>query len=231
MKSKHEQLYVAVQDLLIGFGITPQRLRDIAANKTHSSISPKTAQKLIDADLIVEEINWRKSDNVSNSPPTHSCSLNHYDNGSYDKNSHEVALSLFNKIKADLAPGILWEYLREKHPRHLSDQIGKYLTPPRDNVKRPLSNNAILSAFDDIKPCLAPKILWEYLREKHSGFLSDQIGKHLAPPSDRLSEDTLFSTFNNIKSGLAPGILWSYLREEHPEFLFDQMKDYLFPSL
>lgn len=40
MKSKHEQLYVAVQDLLIELNITPERLRDIAANKTHGHIQP-----------------------------------------------------------------------------------------------------------------------------------------------------------------------------------------------
>lgn len=109
IKDKHEQLYVAVQDLLIELGVTPKRLRDIAANKTHNSINPKTAQKLIDAGIIVEEINWRMPGNV--------LSVKDY------------PLTTFNKIKSDLAPIILWSYLQEEHPEFLLEQVKEYLFP------------------------------------------------------------------------------------------------------
>lgn len=48
MKSKHEQLYIVVQDLLIELGIDPNKLKSIADNILHhQQISPKTARKLI----------------------------------------------------------------------------------------------------------------------------------------------------------------------------------------
>ena len=137
MKNKHEQLYVAIQDLLIELNITPKRLRDIAANKDLNSINPKTAQKLINADLIVEEINWRKSGNVFGQ---HQKSL---DLLAFDAiksrllpqtlwlylQEHHPGFVSFDKIKSELPPGILWSYLQEEYPEVLSDQIKNYLFP------------------------------------------------------------------------------------------------------
>lgn len=201
MKDKHEQLYVAVQDLLIELGITPKRLRDIAANKTHNSINPKTAQKLIDADIIVEQMNWRVPGNVS---------------GPYQRtnetNTFQDKELFFNKIKSGLAPGILWEYLQKEHHDFLSSKINGLLTLPptilwsylrekysgflSDAVKDYLSSsdephqktdkansslfeNAASSRFDKIKPFLAPRILWEYLAEKHPDFLESEARTYL----------------------------------------------------
>lgn len=65
MENKHEQLYVAVQDLLIGLGISPKKLRFIATQpigfttSEPKGITPKIAQKLIDTGLIVEKMDWR----------------------------------------------------------------------------------------------------------------------------------------------------------------------------
>jgi hypothetical protein len=100
MENKHEQLYIAVQDLLIELGITPKKLKLIVTDKScivdcaASKVSAETAQKLINA-LSVENF----------------------------------PLITFNKIKSRLAPIILWSYLREKHPEFLSDQIKDYLFP------------------------------------------------------------------------------------------------------
>ena len=140
MKNKHEQLYVAVQDLLIELSITPKRLRDIAANKTHNSINPKTARKLIDAGLIVEEIDWRKPINVSGPHQENDSSVIAKDEdlsrqlkSFTDKINNlpveDYPLTTFNKIKSSLAPGILWSYLREEYPEVLSEQIKEYLFP------------------------------------------------------------------------------------------------------
>lgn len=109
MQNKHEQLQVVVQDLLTELGISSKRLEDIAANRTHSFISPRIARKLVDIDLTIP-----KKESVGNMEPT----LPAY-----------TALSMFDKIKADLAPGTLWTYLREKHPEFLCDQIKDYLFP------------------------------------------------------------------------------------------------------
>jgi hypothetical protein len=108
MESKHEQLYVAVQDLLIELGITPEELRSLALNKRtrnttyEGTITPKMAQKLIDAGLIVEEINWRRPGNVAD----------FYYQKIEDPLPGEI---VFNKIKSGLTPNILWKYLREQH--------------------------------------------------------------------------------------------------------------------
>ena len=113
MKSKHEQLYVAVQDLLIELGITPEELRFIAASNYQIEmdkvkITAETAQKLIDADIIVETVNWRQKPVVESEKLIVS-----------DRNNEisEVDISvpeetIFNKIKSSLTPGILWEYLQ-----------------------------------------------------------------------------------------------------------------------
>ena len=136
MKNKHEQLHVAVQDLLIELGITPRKLRGVATNETHGYIKPvitqKTAQKLIDADLIVEQINWRKPvmepgklivSNKNNEVSEIDASQPKEDH------LHKKTTSAFDKIKSGLAPGILWSYLQEKHPDFLYKQIKDYLFP------------------------------------------------------------------------------------------------------
>lgn len=70
-------------------------------------MSIKTAQKLIDADLIVEEVNWRK--------PVKSI-----------KAAQRLidAETMFNKIKDDLHPADLWRCLREKYPEFLHNKTG-----------------------------------------------------------------------------------------------------------
>ena len=119
MKNKHEQLYVAVQDLLIEIGITPEDLICLAT-KGHQIelygevITAKTAQKLIDADLIIEQINWRKPGNVFG-PDQETNKVNAF---------QDKELS-FNKIKSSLAPRILWEYLQEAHPDFLQEERNK----------------------------------------------------------------------------------------------------------
>ena len=127
MKDKHEQLYVAVQDLLIELDISPKKLRFIATQPVNSAatfpgskISTKTAQKLIDADLIVEEINWRQPGNVFGP---------HQETETNALPVEDYPLTTFNKIKSSLAPGILWSYLREEYPEVLSEQIKEYLFP------------------------------------------------------------------------------------------------------
>ena len=144
MKDKHEQLYVAVQDLLIELGITPEKLRTVAKKETHGYIKPiitaKTAQKLIDADLIVEEIDWRKPINVSGHHQENDSSVIAKDEdlsrqlkSFTDKINNlpveNFPLTTFNKIKSGLAPIILWSYLREEHSSFLQDQIKDYLFP------------------------------------------------------------------------------------------------------
>jgi len=132
MKTKHEQLYVAVQDLLIELGIDPKKLRSIAAEPVHSTnsvdetkITPKTARKLIDADLIVEEIDWKKPGEKEKLPIS----------GDYNLNGPDVfptenpSLTTFNGIKEKLPPRILWSYLREEHPEYLYDEVRDYLFP------------------------------------------------------------------------------------------------------
>lgn len=184
MKSKHEQLYAAVQDLLIELSITPKRLRDIAANKTHNSINPKTARKLINAGLIVEEIDWRKPINVSGPHQENDSSVIAKDENLsrqlkifMDKInsslSDETILSMFNKIKSGLRPGVLWEYLQEAHPDFLHEQETKTNTMVAEDFP--------LTTFDKIKSSLAPIILWEYLRETCPEFLSEQIKEYLFP--------------------------------------------------
>lgn len=128
MKNKHEQLYVAVQDLLIELGITPERLKGIATGETHGPmITPKTAQKLIDADLIAEEVNWRKPGNVfgsrQESVETESKT------GINDSISKDAVLLTFNKIKSSIPRIVLWEYLRKEHPEFLFEQMKDYLFP------------------------------------------------------------------------------------------------------
>lgn len=99
MGTKHEQLYVAVQDLLIELGITPKKLKLIVADKScivdcaASKVTAKTAQKLINA-LSVENF----------------------------------PLITFDKIKNSLVPGILWSYLQETHLDFLHEQIKKFRT-------------------------------------------------------------------------------------------------------
>jgi hypothetical protein len=184
MKSKHEQLYVAVQDLLIELSITPKRLRDIAANQTDSSINPKTARKLINADLIVEEINWRKPSNVSD-PHQEDDSSVITKNEDFSRQlkifmdkinsslSDETILSMFDKIKSSLSPNVLWEYLQEKHPDFLHEQETKTNTMMAEGFP--------LTTFNKIKLSLAPIILWSYLREEHPEFLFEQIKEYLFP--------------------------------------------------
>jgi regulator of PEP synthase PpsR (kinase-PPPase family) len=105
MKNKHERLYVAVQDLLIELGITPERLRDIAANRTHGHIKPivtsNTAQK-----LIAEEVNWRKPGKVLVSDKNNEVSEIDVSQIKED-HIHKKAISTFDKIKSGLPPGIL----------------------------------------------------------------------------------------------------------------------------
>jgi hypothetical protein len=163
MKDKHEQLYVAVQDLLIELSITPKRLKDIAADKTHSSINPKIAQKLIDADLIVEQINWRQPGNVFG-PHQKTDETNLSDSDQELPKPGSLDLLTFNAIKSKLSPQTLWLYLQEAHPEFL-------LSKQRNE----------LSTFDKIKSGLAPGILWSYLQEKHPDFLYEQIKDYLFP--------------------------------------------------
>jgi hypothetical protein len=122
IKNKHERLYVAVQELLIELGITPERLRDIAANRTHGHIKPivtsNTAQKLIDAGLIAEEVNWRKPGKVLVSDRNNEVS--EVDVSSLDPRSPN---------REETVPEILWSYLREKHPDFIYEQIKDYLFP------------------------------------------------------------------------------------------------------
>ena len=156
MKSKHEQLYVAVQDLLIEIGITPEDLRGLATKDHQIKLYGKviTAQKLIDADLIVEEINWRKPGKLivsdrNNEVSEIDVSGPHQENDSsvIAKNEdlsrqlksftnkinnlpvEDYPLTTFNKIKSSLAPGILWSCLQEEYPEVLSEQIKEYLFP------------------------------------------------------------------------------------------------------
>lgn len=124
MKNEHEQLYVAVQDLLIELGITPEDLKDTAARKTHGyhtkpTITAQTAQKLIDADLIVEEINWRKPEDGD-----HASVITNFPLSKFDK-----ALLTFDEIKSNLPQQTLWLYLREKHPEFLLERVKDYLFP------------------------------------------------------------------------------------------------------
>jgi hypothetical protein len=174
MRDKHEQLYVAVQDLLIELGVTPDKLRDIATNRTHGHIKPtitaKTAQKLIDADLIVEEINWRKPGKLIVSGKNNEVSeidavlsekaYKDQDHTSVIKNFgssiFDRALLTFDGIKSNLPPQTLWSYLQEAHPDFLL-----------------LKTNG-LSTFP-------PGILWSYLREKYPEFLSNAIKDYLFP--------------------------------------------------
>lgn len=129
MENKHKQLYIAVQDLLIELGITPKKLKLIVTDKsgivdcTALKVSAKTAQKLIDADLIVKEINWKKPGKALVSKKNNEISEINV------LSVENFPLTTFNKIKSDLAPIILWSYLREKHPEFLSDQIKDYLFP------------------------------------------------------------------------------------------------------
>lgn len=44
--------------------------------------------------------------------------------------NESTASSTFNKIKSNLAPGILWSYLREEHPEFLFEQMKDCLFPP-----------------------------------------------------------------------------------------------------
>jgi hypothetical protein len=133
MKNKHEQLYIAVQDLLIELGITPEKLKLIVTNKScivdcaASKVTAETAQKLIDADLIVEEINWRKPGKSIVSDRNNEVS--EIDVSSLDPRSPNREETVFEKVKSSLPPGILWSYLREKHPDFLHEQIKDYLFP------------------------------------------------------------------------------------------------------
>lgn len=127
MKNRHQQLYVAVQDLLVELGITPEKLRDIAANRSHGLIkpivTPNTAQKLIDANLIIEQTNWRRPGKVLVSNKDNE--ISEIDTPS----SEDVILSTFNKIKSGLPPGILWSHLQENHSDFIYEQIKDYLFP------------------------------------------------------------------------------------------------------
>ena len=182
MKNKHEQLYVAVQDLLIELGITPKRLMDIAANKTHNSINPKTARKLIDADLIVEEINWKMPKNIFDP--------HQEDNSSVvvkDEDLSRQLKSFANKINVS---GPHQKVNEEEQVERIKESVlsnDLYLFTDDAAFLRLNKRKycEVLATFDKIKSDLTPLSLWSYLREKHPKFLSvkifEQIKGYLFP--------------------------------------------------